>query len=346
MRPRSTLSLPTLNSLTAELQISVFFAAVGGRRVLSFGDIGSLACVCRFFAGLIEEAARNLVAARTDTERSRCPRRVGERWLSVLYDIESRSPGAHVRLDVASESELIDDGGYVDHPPLALPPFVRIGELVSASHGPADLRDIPSHIRTACCVAFAMRAGVHRAYFKIKQSIGGVNPDSAGGNMGLCIGIVAVRSLDELNSRPDAICWNSWGTFNEDRGHPDGRCWPWRPLGQMADGRDDDMRWEGQQPYTVGDTVGLELNLETGTLTAFKQSTTTGIDERPLFPEMTALGHLNAPYMSAEGEDLNHLGPDRLLSLTRAGAEWCWFVQKSPDEVAAPADETVEITWG
>lgn len=345
MRPRSTLSLPTLNSLTAELQISVFFAAVGGRRVLSFGDIGSLACVCRFFAGLIEEAARNLVAARTDTERSRCPRRVGERWLSVLYDIESRSPGAHVRLDVASESELIDDGGYVDHPPLALPPFVRIGELVSASHGPADLRDIRT---TACCAAFAMRAGVHRAYFKIKQSIRGVKPDNAGWNAGLCIGIVAVRSLDELNSRPDAICWNSWGTFSEDRGymHPDGRCWPWRPLGQMADGRDDDMRWEGQQPYTVGDTVGLELNLETGTLMAFKQSTTTEFDERPLFPEMTALGHLNAPYMSAEGEDLNHLGPDRLLSLTRAGAEWCWFVQKSPDEVAAPADETVEITWG
>ena len=105
------------------------------------------------------------------------------------------------------------------------------------------------------------------------------------------------------------------------------------------------MRWEGQQPYTVGDTVGLELNLETGTLMAFKQSTTTEFDERPLFSEMTALGHLNAPYMSAEGEDLNHLGPDRLLSLTRAGAEWCWFVQKSPDEVAAPADETVEITY-
>ena len=252
-----------LSRLDQSLVIQIFSFLGTSRELLS------LALTCKSFGwrqpmstlnwSLVEEVSRQAVCSRANGDEMRLlPRYVSgtTTWLSILHRFEHP-----LVFDVLL-------GGDIEH---------RDGDktTVYADEG---------EICTAMSSGYVMRSGTHYAQFKIingEPYIGIVRPmpglDAGAYNDGCCfVGLpdfysafLEQRSDDwgdgnvhacEYNSRNGGMCWTAWD--------------------EEADWEDEDghrVHWEGMEGCSTGDTLGMLLNLDNGTLTVYKNNRRLGV---------------------------------------------------------------------
>ena len=206
---------------------------------------------------LVEEVARQAICSRaTDAEMGCLPRYVSgtTTWLLILHRHEHL-----LDFDVLL-------GGHIEH---------RNGDKTTVC-GSGDGDDYIIHDGAAVSSSYVMRSGAHYAEFQI-----GGEP---------CIGIV--RPMPGL----DTGAYREEFDFFEDRFYSDIReqksdewgnggvhaCEYWSFNGSMNwtywnDEESFNVDWEGMEGCDDGDTVGMLLNLDEGTLTSYKNNRRLGV---------------------------------------------------------------------
>eukprot|EP01047_Picozoa_sp_COSAG01_P067464 COSAG01_NODE_9534_length_2416_cov_25.170479_2_plen_443_part_00 len=209
----------------------------------------------------VEEAARVALARLPQAEQDKVPRRKGESWLKTLAESESlrgpllfTSAGYSVELpsDFSQQRTFPADGSACANN-LQYEGEMHIGTSVLAQCGER------------------MRAGTHRCYFLM--------PSGAGAS--IRVGIVpAAHKLhdengDESNEPFEGGCvWAADGTrsiWRAENGEP-GKFHSWRSRALAFNNRSwyYDYEEEGLDEYPVLDLIGMELDMDTGFLCAFK----------------------------------------------------------------------------
>jgi hypothetical protein len=274
--------LPLLR-LTRELQLTVL-----GSGHLSCRDLGRLRCVAGHFSvELIEEAARLAVVA--SPVRDWMPRREGEKWLRVLRLLEPWGQDRPLRFD-------------------RVPPGLRVTQWCCGHDGECDGRGgharygtvtkreaavccgcavqgtpdhVPGSYRT-CCSSRVMRVGIHRAEFEFRA--GKQAPEEP---RGLLVGVVRAGydptrpehasqgaqahhlSLRASDTKHGLGLFSIDGEVNR---HGD-----WVNMAHILDTPGLGRFSFGLPPFTFGDRITLELDVEQGILSAWKNTIFVGV---------------------------------------------------------------------
>ena len=195
---------------------------------------------------IVEEAARRWVVGCTDQERGWMPRCELESWLFLMDGVEMlRLPlafdRAH-RLVTLSENSTLANFTIVDD----------AGHVIAMDESAASQRRV-------------MRAGRHYAQFTLE----------AGDNM-LCGVVRPDWDVDMMAGGSDAGAGSFHATSQP------GHCFYWSVSGERyagpTDGHDllwdedddDEHVWEAQQSATTGDSIGLLLDIDQGSMTVYK----------------------------------------------------------------------------
>ena len=257
--PVSSLTVVDLSRIDASIvtQISSFLDAP--RELLN------LALTCKSFGwrqptstlsmSLVEDVARQAVrSSATDAAMSFLPQYAGgtTTWLSILHRFDN----------LLSFDVLLGDREGIEY---------QDGDRATV-HGPGDISC------AAVSSIYAMRSGVHYVEFKIifgTPNIGIVRPMP-----NLDADAYAGESFDWFNDElyPGFLAEQSdeWGNGNVHA------CEYWSYSGRMNwtnwDGEGKDaVNWEGMEGCGTGDTVGMLLDLDEGTLTLFKNNRHLGV---------------------------------------------------------------------
>ena len=227
---------------------------------------------------MVEEAAKMAVAK--NPRRSCAPMAAGLTWLRILHELDALVQP--LRFSTAPAGIALHTQDLTPYDPMC---------DTDEGDGRGTTATYYYHrgcFGTATCSLAPMRAGVHAANFRILNC--GPRAEA------IKVGIVKSSARECQRAPPTSIGWrrqvgyfichkaespkyycgasateNGWGWCGEtgslchkqhsDDGYPGG----W---GQ---------RWDGQQGYDKGDTVGLRLDLDLGTLTAYKNGTRLGV---------------------------------------------------------------------
>ncbi|EJK68237.1 hypothetical protein THAOC_10603 [Thalassiosira oceanica] len=261
--------LPVVRVVTATVDLSCVDTNIV-TQISSFlgssDELFNLALTCKSFGwrqptstlnwSLVEEVARQAVRSRaTDAEMNSLPQYFGgtTTWLSILHRFEQL-----LMFDVLL-------GGYIEH---------RHGDKTTVCATKEGL------FGTAVSSGYVMRSGAHYAEFQIISGrmsfIGIVRPmprlDAGSYEKGSCYFIGnSVMYSDFLSQRTD-----DWGDGNVNTceySSYDGKM-------NWTDWDEEDERlanWEGMESCSTGDTIGMLLNLDNGTLSVFKNSRRLGV---------------------------------------------------------------------
>jgi hypothetical protein len=216
-------------------------------------DLGALACASRRFStasvaeelggeaaelwSLVDEAARRQLQKTPAAQRAKVPRHARQPWRRLLGELE-----------------------LLERPLTFSSATDSIVTAFNAHDGRCMATALGTYNGTAVCGGAVMRAGVHRAEFRIRQ-IGPPDGDYVGT---VTVGIVKAGYCPS-NHYPRLASDTPFG-------------WGWydRAPGIVYHGREG-WNWDGhpafshdpadqQQGYAAGDTLGLELDVDQGTL--------------------------------------------------------------------------------
>ena len=231
-------------------------------------ELLSLALTCKSFGwrqpastlnwSLVEEVARQAVFSRAKDDEMRLLSRYAsglKTWLSILHRFERP-----MVFDVLL-------GGDIEH-----------------QHGDKTTVYGFGECCTAVSSGYVMRSGTHYAEFKFIRSypyIGIIRPmpglDAGAYNDGCrFLGVPSLYSAF-LAQRSD-----DWGDGNvhacEYNSMNGGMCWTdWKEEADWEEGDERWVNWEGMERCSTGDTLGMLLNLDKGTLTVYKNNHRLGV---------------------------------------------------------------------
>jgi hypothetical protein len=210
----------------------------------------------------VEEAARVALARLPQAEQDKVPRRKGESWLKTLAESDSlRGP------------LLFTSAGYSVELPSDFSQqraFPAVGSACANNWQYEGEMHMGTSVLAQC--GERMRAGTHRCYFLM--------PSGAGAHIRVGIVPAAAHKLhdengDESNEPFEGGCaWAADGThsiWHAENGEP-GKFHSWQSRALAFNNRSwyYDYEEEGLDEYPVLDLIGMELDMDTGFLGAFK----------------------------------------------------------------------------
>jgi hypothetical protein len=272
---------PLLEMLSDQLLVCILSAGEGraegeiARGVLRSKDLGRAMVVCtRFTPALANQAAQSLVARWP--RHDRCPDLPGQSQLDQLRELERldtplRFSMHQIFLECYDSSTGTRARGASSH--IRVPEAWRLGPSGKRRRPLANVMDIGGE---AWASLHPMRAGVHHVNFTIEHCLG-----PGGGDIAIGLGRVAAK--DDPND--DRATWDTdrqrHREFNGDQHFWMLRCRDGklavRNQGHWRESQATILEWPGQQGFGTGDVVGLRLDLDRSTLTAFKNGLRLGV---------------------------------------------------------------------